>query len=111
MKILTVFGASDDCIEFSGIEGADEFYRTGYGEYAGLFCISSQGFAMSQGWFGTQYMLIHCIYDGSWSFAISAGLDEILPPWKITRTWGNNSDYSETVEIEVPDDTILSRRI
>lgn len=106
MKTVTVYGGNDDCIEFSGIPGCDEFYsKAAHGSnYAGQFHITSESEEAT--------MVVHAIYAGSWCFAVSAidGDDsELLPKWMISRTWGQDVEYSETLNIIVPDDAKLHR--
>lgn len=104
MKTLKVFGASDDLIEFSGIEGADEFYAKETREdLMGVWWVST----------GKDVVEIRAYYLGYWAFLVAPEFDcndgERMPDWKITRTWGTDVAYSETVTIEVPDDAILTR--
>ena len=101
MKILKMYGASDDLIEAEGLPGCDEFNADGVGNCVGRFEVQS-----SEG-----SLFIHAIYDGSWCFAVgSSDADSdfsAMPNWKITRIWGADSPYSETLLIECPDDAEL----
>lgn len=100
MKLLTVYGASDDLIEASGIKGEDEFnsYKS---PYAGKLIVTSKS--------AKAKISIHCIYHGHWCFGIGPddGDYDVMPDWTITRTWGEDTPYSETVKIECPDDAVL----
>ncbi len=102
MKTFTIYGASDDLIETSGIDGCDEFYSDSTDDSRIVKHLQIQSS------FGN--ISIYCIYAGSWCFALGAedgdDFDE-FPDWKIYRTWGKYSAYSETVEIDLPDDAIL----
>ena len=51
----------------------------------------------------------HAIYAGGWCFGVSANCGDFsqLPDWPQRRTWGKHCDYSETLEIDVPDDAKL----
>lgn len=99
-KILKVFGASDDLIETSGLPGCDEFNNIPDDKYAGTLSVVSE--------YGR--IEIHAIYSGHWAFAVGAVDGEFteMPSWKITREWGSDEDYSETLLIECPDDAKLS---
>lgn len=103
MKTLSMYGYSDDNIVFDGIAGADEFGRFGDNPYRAGFLVRSES--------ANQSLVIHCIYYGHWCFAIGVGEEsdyEVPPPWEIKRKWGGECEYSETVEIIVPDDAVLS---
>jgi hypothetical protein len=101
MKILTVYGGSDDLIETEGLPGCDEFNVYPKSVYVEELLITSK-----EGCIG-----IHVIYDGSWCFAVSAkdGDCDEMPNWKMTRTFGQDTRYSETLTIECPDDAVLTR--
>lgn len=111
MKTVVAWGSNDDCIEFGGIKGCDEFYSSASSNsnYAGKFAVISLSEGMSAGFIVPLGLFIHVIYDGCWSFAISGGIEEHMPDWKVTRTWGEDCEYSETLYIEVPDDAYLER--
>ena len=99
MKTFKIYGASDDLIETEGLQGCDEFNVYPNGPYAGRVTIKA----------GDVSLAVHAIYDGHWAFAIgpdNGDYDE-MPEWKITRAWGRDSAYSETVEIECPDEARL----
>lgn len=103
MATLKIYGYSDDLIETSGIPGCDEFSRNdhhSFGPWAGKMLVKAGGESLG----------IHAIYDGSWAFAINAEMGDydILPEWTITRTFGKDRRYSETLEItDLPDDATL----
>lgn len=117
MKTLQVYGASDDLIEFSGIEGADEFDICDHpnSPYVATFAVDKQ-------------LKIHVLYDGRWSFAVGQYDKDIpLPNWPIrisTKYMYSNKHrramldqfpedkevdrcYSTLLEIDVPDDAKL----
>lgn len=96
MKTLSMFGASDDLIEASGVFGAREFYATGTdGTYMGSFNLGGK-------------MRIHALYDGCWSFAVGQVDEEIpLPDWPIRIGRAPECAYSTLLEINVPDDVRL----
>lgn len=96
MRTLTIYGASDDLIESDGLPGCDEFNVYPDGSYAGAFRVQSKESTIT----------VHCIYAGHWCFAVGPEDDdyEKLPDWPIRRKWGDNSAYSETIEIDCPDD-------
>lgn len=99
MKTLKVYGASDDLIEIDGLNGRDEFGAYPKGNYAGYMALRSRGVCVH----------IHAIYDGSWAFAVCPqdGDYEKSPDWPIRRTFGADVPYSETLEIDVPDDAVI----
>lgn len=99
MKTLTIYGHSDDLIETSGLPGCDEFDVYGNNPYHGALTIKSS----------ESEIRVHCIYDGHWCFAIGPldGDYDKMPNWPIRRTWAANNPYSETVEIDCPDDAVL----
>lgn len=104
MKTLKVYGASDDLVEADGIPGADEFSKhtcDACQAYIGRMLVSA----------GNEAICIHAVYAGSWSFAItSENADddfETLPDWPVRRTFGIDVPYSETLEIDVPNDAHL----
>lgn len=94
MPTLTVYGASDDLIETSGINGCDEFGSYGDSPYRGTLCVAAGG----------KNIEIHCVYSGHWCFAVGPadGDYDEMPEWETRRTWGEQSPYSETLEIDLP---------
>jgi hypothetical protein len=98
MQNLKLYGASDDLIELEGVKGADEFNVYPSGSYAGKITVKASDGAIN----------IHVIYDGSWAFSICPqdGDSDQMPPWSITRDFGQDSRYSETIYIELPDDAV-----
>jgi hypothetical protein len=102
MKTLKVYGASDDLIEASGVEGCGEFSAHADGDYQGHLTVESGN--TSQDYY---VITLHVIHDGCWAFAVT--MDEDNPPnWPVRRFWGKDIPYSETLEIDVPDDARLS---
>lgn len=100
MKTLKIYGASDDLVETSGIDGCDEFgvYNSDSRYMCELTVHSADG-----------EITVHAIYTGSWAFAITTEMGDCdqMPDWPVRRTWGKDSSYSETLEIDVPDDAVL----
>lgn len=95
MKTFSMYGASDDLIEASGVRGAKEFYSLEDGTYHGSFNLGGK-------------MRIHAIYDGCWSFAVGQIDEEIpLPDWPIRIGRTPECAYSTLLEIDVPDDAKL----
>lgn len=102
MKTLKIYGYSDDLIEAEGISGAEEF-EVDFGR-----TLPTELFVDSE----DAIIVIYAIYNGYWCFAVSPGKGdgtESMPDWKITRSWGTEEGYSETLEIECPDDAVLRR--
>jgi len=100
MKTFSISGASDDLIETAGIPGCDEFNAIKDGPHIAVLGI----------WSSSGNIEVHCIYSGFWAFAIGPidGDYDKMPSWEIRRAWGTVVPYSETVEIDVPDDAILT---
>ena len=103
MQTLKMYGGSDDLIESSGIDGCDEFnICDAKTPCVGSFLVKSGGVEV----------FIHAIFYGAWAFAVTAGEDDAdyrAPiPWPVRRTFGIDCEYSETLEIDVPDDARLS---
>ena len=105
MKALKLYGASDDLIEmeFDGkmeFGGKDDEFNV-YGEtHMGYVIVRDEG----------AQIRIHCIYDGSWCFAIASrtGLNnDVMPEWAVRRTWGQDTPYSETLEMDLPNDATV----
>jgi hypothetical protein len=102
VKTIKIYGGSDDLIEVEGeCKGCDE-YNTGtynMGPHMGTISLNA----------GDNSVRIHCIYDGSWAFAVCPQDGDFdFMPWDLRREFGANSPYSETVEIDVPDDCEVS---
>lgn len=97
MKTIKIYGASDDLIEVDGkIKGCDEYGTGGTGPLMGIVKIRG----------GEHEIHVYCIYAGSWAFAVCPqDGDYDVMPWEMRREFGANSTYSETVEIDVPDDS------
>lgn len=61
---------------------------------------------------GNEGIEIHAIYDGSWAFAVtSENRDDdwsVMPNWPVSRAFGGIIPYSETITVEVPDDTVFT---
>ena len=105
MKLLKIWGSSDDLIEFEGFEDGDEF-----GHYArdSEYIISGLGEDLC-------YVKASYGYNGVWRFALGPVEDEgPFPKWPISirqgsRETGENG-YTTVIEIEIPDDVKLSVR-
>ncbi len=109
LQKLQVYGCSDDLIEFSGIEGADEF--PGY-------CSDKE--PNINGVFGIKgFLRIYAIYSdvGCWCFAVGLWDDGVpLPDWPmkisahpVVPPHNDGAPYSTLLEIEVPDGLKLER--
>lgn len=107
MKTASVFGASDDLIEWSGVPGADEFSASEQEDrkhdqsIMGTFVLGGK-------------MRIVAMYGrGSvWSFGVGQVAEEVaLPDWPVRVVYGKEpaSPYSVMLEIDVPDDAVLVR--
>ncbi|MCC6457845.1 MAG: hypothetical protein IT328_23010 [Caldilineaceae bacterium] len=103
MKTLRMYAASDDLIEVKGIEGADEYTANmrDNSPFMATFEVRSESEDAS--------IEIHIVYTGSWAFAVTPKDGPEYPAWAMRRTWGTIVDYSETLEVFVPDDAIIRR--
>jgi len=101
MKTITIYGASDDLIEIEGAcPGCDEYSAEGeHDSYRGRIHISA----------GEETVVVHAIFDGSWAFAICPqdGDFDSMPKWTIARSFGDKTEYSETITITLPDDATV----
>jgi hypothetical protein len=110
MKQILVHGFSDDIIHVQGGLGDHEYaarnqiIRGQNGEvlasYAGRLILSAQ----------YSELVIHCLYDGCWSFACSRGDAEDIDvfAWNIRYEWGRCASYSDTLIVTCPDDTRIA---
>jgi hypothetical protein len=101
MKTLKVYGSRDYLINFSGIEGANQFSVYSDNLIQALFLVKSL----------EEEIYIIAFYDeeGNWSFEISLSEECLeLPNWS-TRIYNYKNGYSTCLEIDVPDDTVLTR--
>jgi hypothetical protein len=104
MKTLKFYGANDNQIYAGPVENVDQFDNGACAmceAHAGRFLVSA----------GDDKICVHAIYAGSWGFAVTSenGQDdyETLPGWKMRRAFGVDVRYSETLEIDVPDNAEL----
>jgi hypothetical protein len=100
MKIR-IYGASDDCIEVEGCEGADEFrsYEKGYVMWWGDLRAPNG-----------EVIRAHAVLsDGdTWSIALGQVNEESpFPEWPVVIRQHTNTDYSTMVELDAPDGTVL----
>jgi hypothetical protein len=109
-KMITarIFGASDRFIIVEGgVSKNNELNATTTaglrdGGYVGTLLLSTGREGES--------LHVHAFYDGYWSFAVSPadGDANPLPPWPTRRIWGKDNEHSETLEIDVPRDALLT---
>lgn len=99
MQTVTFYGASDDLIEVNGIEGADEFNVIG--EDRSIYVATFEVVAGAEG------VLVHALYDGTWSFAPARDFDgdekQPMPAWPMRVGQSEEVPYSTKLSIEVPD--------
>ena len=88
MRTITISGHSDDIVSYSILETleCDEFGALSDNDYVGYLEIKS----------GNEYMKIHCIYDGNWSFAIPKDEEAESLPWEVERSYKR---YSEVLKL------------
>jgi hypothetical protein len=98
---VTIYGASDDLVEVTGCDGADEFTH-----YNGIWhgdLIAPDGWAMR----------VHAYYDRDGCWQVGAGQvaeDTALPDWPVQLVQpgtGPVPKYSTGLTVEVPDGTRL----
>lgn len=106
-KLVTIFGASDDLIEASGIPGADEFgaYIRMNNVCNGIIHIINEE--------PLEQMFVHCYYStrGCWHFApaiVNEG--KPLPLWRMEFSYDPNiaNVYSTIMTIEVPENAYMN---
>ena len=100
--MIEIYGASDDCIEVSGCEGADEFYADGKGRWQ----------ADLIGPDGIDAMRVRAEYDpdgsGCWVISLSQTVEGVpFPAWGNGTEQGPN-DYSVRVRIDAPEGARLA---
>lgn len=100
--MITIYGASDDCVEVEGCEGADEFYTPGQGAW--------QGDLVAPG--GTEQLRVRAEYDpdgsGCWVISVSQTDESVpFPAWG-TSVEQHPSGYSTLVSIDAPAGTRLT---
>lgn len=106
-KIVSVYGASDDLIEWDGCDGADEFnvYNPSFGEFL------LESLAESE----VMVVIVEYTDLGSWSIALAPWMTDDgegvpMPSWPMS--WAQPTgcpDYSAHLTIECPDDVTLTR--
>ena len=99
--MIQFYGASDDCIEVAGVDGADEFYADGKGRW--------QADLVAPG--GTEQMRVCTEYDpdgsGCWVIALSQVDASVpFPPWGNSVMQGP-AMYSTLVQVDAPEGTRL----
>lgn len=100
MAELTVFGASDDLVEVSGIDGADEFSAPGNSRWTGVLEAPNGETAL---------LYVDYRKNGTWTAAL--GLFEEgykLPSWPVKVETNELNDYSTFTTITVPDGTKIT---
>ncbi len=101
---ITIYGASDDCVEVEGCEGADEFYVSGQGEWRGDLVAPG----------GTDQMRLYAAYSaltadaGTWLIGTAQTSEDVpFPKWPISIRQ-HDSGYSTIVTIDAPPGTRLT---
>lgn len=104
--IITIYGASDDLVEVTGCEGADEFYTQAARN--GDVCWHGRLIAPANEDV-TEQLSVRAIFDGCWHLA-AGQVDESLPfpPWPVTvraPVPPDESPHSAVLIIEAPEGT------
>lgn len=103
MKTIKIYGCSDDLVEIEGdVKGADEY---------GVYDETGKTYFIIRSKVTGESINIHPVYHGYWCFAIGTddNFCENFPDWNIKRVWGDEVDYSETVYIDVPNDSKIKK--
>ncbi|MGH3376023.1 MAG: hypothetical protein ACRDP6_14895 [Actinoallomurus sp.] len=98
MKIR-IYGASDDCIEVEGCEGADEFatHEPGPVKWGGDLRAPDGS-----------VLRAYAVLTSCWSIALGqATEDQPFPAWPVVTAQHRSLPYSTMVEIDAPDGTEL----
>lgn len=100
MKTVKIYGASDDLVEVEGqLRGCDEFNAFGDTEHIGNIQIATAKDAPGY--------TVAAVYTGCWSFAVAPIDEDMVPDWPVRRSFGQDVRYSETVEIDCPDNATV----
>lgn len=106
MPFLTVYGSSDDLVEFGcdpkdSIKGTDEF-NVNSDKINEWLLVGPDGSCR-----------ILAIYDGTWSFAIAKVAEDIpIPGWAaVTRDAEEFNSYSTLLTVVVPEGTYLYQKV
>jgi hypothetical protein len=97
---IRIYGASDDCIEVEGCEGADEFnsYEKGPVMWRGDLVAPN----------GRAAMRVYALYDGCWSFAFGQiSEDQPFAPWPVYIGQREDTAYSVEAQVDAWDGTVL----
>lgn len=109
MRTVDIYGVDNTKICVKGLGSTSYFDCSGLSEYAGSFLLESS----------VSSLRIHCIFDGTWSFAIGkSGLEDFAMPVS-SEYWlpeqkqhplSNVKSVATTsyLRLKVPDDTILT---
>jgi hypothetical protein len=105
--MIEIYGASDDCIEITGCEGADEFYADAKSRWqADLVAPVVAGY-------GPEQIRVRAEYgpDGVWIISLSQVEESIpFPPWG-NGTGQHPNGYSTLIRIDAPEGTRLANVI
>lgn len=98
MAEVLIHGASDDLVEISGIEGADEFNCNG--NWTGLLTAPNGD---------TAFVYVDYRSNGTWTTAFGLWDEDYkLPQWPIEVTTGDDFNFYTTLtKITVPDGTTI----
>jgi hypothetical protein len=99
MSILKISGHSDDIVYYSVGNKKNELSppETEMDPYMGTLLVHS----------GKGRCLIHVLYDGCWSFAVSKDDEDDDTPWPATVTW---EGFSQVLHMDVPKGTKVEWR-
>lgn len=99
--MITIYGASDDCVEVEGCGGADEFYADGDGRWHGDLVGPDPA----------DQLRVWCWYDGyggAWQVGAGQVIEDVtMASWPVS--FGQHaSGYSAVLTIDAPDGTRLT---
>ncbi len=98
--MITIYGASDDCVEVEGCDGADEFYTGEDDRWQGDLI----------GPDASDQMRVSCWYDkdGAWQVGVGQVTEDVtMATWPVTIAQHQNG-YSAMLMVSAPHGTRLT---
>lgn len=100
MAEVKFYGASDDCVEVEGCEGADEFaafYGPGKLMWGGDLVTADAA------------LRVYAVFDGCWHFSVGQADEAFpLPSWPVRFEQHRSLPYSVLLTVEAPDGVRLA---
>lgn len=104
--MIKIYGASDDCVEVEGCDGADEFNVYGTDTKGPVMW---RGDLIAPG--GTEVLQVHALFtpDGCWHIAVGQADESIpLPSWPMKIEQHRSLPYSALLTVDAPAGTRLT---